>query len=116
MVRVVPHLGREIERHGEARLPGGEQMAEPRIGRFRSPEAGVLAHGPEPAPIHGGMQAAGERERAGLAQLARRIAGPVLRTVHGLAVAHFAATAASAPITRAANATSSRLPMTSGVF
>src|SRR2546430_15909065 len=90
-------------------------MAEPRIGGFRGPEARVLAHGPELAAIHGRVDAARERERAGVAELARQIAGPVLRTVHGLAFAHGADTAASAPMMRAANATSSRLPITSGV-
>src|SRR5438105_808868 len=116
MVRVVAHLGREIERHRQPGLPRGEQMAEPRVGLLRGPEPGVLAHGPELAAIHRGMDAARERERAGVTQLARGIARPVFRTVDGFGVAHFAATAASAPITRAATATSSRLPITSGVF
>src|SRR2546430_11620784 len=88
-------------------------MAEPRIGGFRGPEARVLAHGPELAAIHGRVDAARERERAGVAELARQIAGPVLRTVHGLAFAHGADTAASAPMMRAADATSSPLPITS---
>src|SRR5205823_4782884 len=116
MVRVVPHLGREIERHRQPGLPRGQQMAEPRVGLLRGAEPGVLAHGPELATIHGRMDAARERVRAGVAQLARGIARPVFRTVYGLAVAHCAVTAASAPMTRAANATSSRLPITSGVF
>src|SRR5205807_9476825 len=102
--------------HRQRRLTDSEQMADPPSGRVRGPAAGVLAHGPEPAAMHGRMDAARARERAGVAKLPRRIAGPVVRTVHRLAVAHFAGTAASAPITRAANATSSRLPMTSGVF
>src|SRR5438045_9653599 len=89
-------------------------MAEPRIGGFRGPEARVLAHGPELAAIHGRVDAARERERAGVAQLARQIAGPVFRTVHGLALAHGADTAGSAPMMRGENATESRLPIRNG--
>ena len=116
MVRVVPHLCREIERDRQPRLTRREQMLEPRVRLLRGPEPGVLSHGPQLAAIHRGMHAPGERKRARSAELARRLGAPVVGTVDRLAVAHLAPTAASAERIRAANATSSLLPITSGVF
>src|SRR5439155_1181665 len=93
------------------------QMPEPRVRLFRRPEAGVLPHRPELAAVHQGMDAAGVRKRARTPKLARGIRSPrpVVGTVDGLAVAHFAPTAASTERIRAAKATSSLLPITSGV-
>src|SRR2546425_8355468 len=103
-------------RSRQPRLTGREQMPEPRVRLLRGPEPGVLPHGPQLAAIHRGMDAPGERKRARSAELARRLGAPVVGTVDRLAVAHLAPTAASAERIRAANATSSLLPITSGVF
>src|SRR4029077_2324001 len=100
-VGVVAHLGRQIERDGETGLPRRQQMAEPRVGLLGGPEPGVLAHGPELAAIHRGMNAARIRERAGTAEVAAGITPPIVRPVNRLSVAHFTPTA-SAPRTRAA--------------
>src|SRR5437667_5780515 len=62
------------------------------------------------------MDAPGERKGARSAELARRLGAPVVGTVDRLAVAHLAPTAGSAERIRAANTTSSLLPITSGVF
>src|SRR2546425_6658096 len=78
-------------------------------------ETGVLAHRPQPAAVHRGIGTARVRERPRRALVARGVARPVVGSIHGLARAHFAATA-SADRIRAANATSSLLPITSGVF
>src|SRR5260370_42162686 len=92
-------------------------MAKPRVRLLRRHEPGVLPHGPELAAIHRGMDAARVGKRARRAELARRIrpVRPILGTVHRLAVAHLAPTAASAERIRAAKATSSLLPITNGV-
>src|SRR2546428_8171621 len=89
------------------------------------PEAGVrrpgragrggLAQRPQPAAVHGGIGTARVRERPRRGLVARGVARPVVRSIHGLARAHFAATA-SADRIRAANATSSLLPITSVAF
>src|SRR2546422_69243 len=116
MVRVVPHLCRQIERDRQPRLTGREQMPEPRVRLLRGPEPGVLPHGPQLAAIHRGMDAPGERKRARSAELARRLGAPVVGTVDRLAVAHLAPTAGAAERIRAGETTSSLLPVTSGVF
>src|SRR5438128_7116323 len=77
-------------------------------------ETGVLAHRPQPAAVHRGIGTARVRERPRRGLVARGVARPVVRSIHGLARAHFAATA-SADRIRAANATSSLLPITRGV-
>ncbi len=69
-VRVVAHLGREVERHREARLALLEQIAEPAVRLLGSREARVLTHRPEATPVHRRLDAAGERELAGSAQVA----------------------------------------------
>jgi hypothetical protein len=51
-VRVVAHLRRQVERHREARLALLEQVPEPAVRLLGGGEAGVLAHRPEPAPVH----------------------------------------------------------------
>ena len=65
VIRVAPHLGGQIEGHRQAGLPGGQQPLEAGVGGLGRAEAGVLAHGPQPAPVHGGLHAAGEGELAG---------------------------------------------------
>ena len=122
MVGVVAHLRRQIERGRQAHLPRGQELPEPAVGLLRRAEPGVLAHGPEPAGVHVGVDAAGERKFAGPAEVARRIAGPVAGAVDRRG---HRAGCETAPLTRAelltrrivsaTKPTSSRLPMTSGV-
>ncbi len=70
-IGVDPHLRGEIEGHGDPRLAGLEQQAEAGVGLGGGAEAGVLAHGPEAAAIHVGLDAAGERKDAGVTEVAR---------------------------------------------
>ena len=82
VVRVEPHLRRQVERHGEPRLALREQEAEALAGLLRRAVAGVLADRPRPRAVAVGAQAAREREGAGRSD-ARRVtlvSGPV----HGL--------------------------------
>ena len=67
MVRVVAHLRREVERYRQSGLPGVQQVPEALVGRLGAAETGVLAHGPQPIPVHPRVDAAGERVLAGSA-------------------------------------------------
>ncbi len=73
MVRVVAHLGRQVEGDAEAGDALREQVPIPPVGLRRRPEPRVLPHRPEAAAVHRGLDAAGKRERAGKAQLGVRI-------------------------------------------
>ena len=82
-VGVVAHLGRQVEGDRQAGLALLEQVAEA-LGwsRLGGREAGVLAHRPEPAPVHRRLDAAGERELARPAEVAVLVeAGHVGRRV-----------------------------------
>ena len=59
IVGVVADLGGQVEGDGEAGLPLGEQVLVPLVRLLGGAEAGVLAHGPEPAAIHGGLDTPG---------------------------------------------------------
>ena len=50
--------------------PLREQIAVALVRFDGAAEAGVLAHGPEAPAIHGGIDATGERELAGIAEVA----------------------------------------------
>ena len=69
-IGVVAHLGRQVERDGQAGLALGQEVAEPAVRLLSRREPGVLAHRPEPAPVHRGLDAAGERELAGAPKVA----------------------------------------------
>ena len=73
-VRVVAHLGRQVERDRQPGLALLEQVAEPAVGLLGGGEAGVLAHRPEAAPVHRRLDAPGERvlARAGRDRAPRR--------------------------------------------
>jgi hypothetical protein len=64
VIRVVPELGRQVERNGDPVLAAGEQVPEARVRLFRRGEAGVLADRPRTAAVHVGVRAACERELA----------------------------------------------------
>ena len=69
-VGVVADLGGQVEGDGEA---GGSLVEEEfvtAVALFRVTHAGVLAHGPEAAAVHGGLDAAGVGELAGKAEVA----------------------------------------------
>ena len=82
VVGVVAHLGGQVEGDAEAGLAVVEQVAEAGVGLGGRPEAGVLAHRPGPAPVHGRVDAAGERvaprlPQGGLGVEAGEVGGPV---------------------------------------
>ena len=79
IVGVVADLRGQVEGHGEAGRPALEQVAVAAVGLGRAAEAGVLPHGPEPAAVAVGVQAARVRERARLADGGgvRQVGGPV---------------------------------------
>jgi hypothetical protein len=60
MVGVVTHQGGHVEVGGQSRLALLDQVLEALVGVLARPEAGDLAHGPQPAAVHGGIGAAGE--------------------------------------------------------
>ncbi len=71
-VRVIADLRGQVEGDGEA---GGSLVEEEfvaAVALFGVAHAGVLAHGPEAAAVHGGLDAAGEGEFAGEAEVAVR--------------------------------------------
>src|SRR4029077_6436957 len=59
--RVVAHQCREIERYREAGLAVLKQELVAPVGILGGPEPRELAHGPQPAAVHGVVDAAGER-------------------------------------------------------
>jgi len=67
MVRVHADLRGKIEGDGEAGLTLAQEIAIALVGFGGRGEAGVLAHGPEAATVHGGVDAAGERVFARIA-------------------------------------------------
>ena len=119
VIGVVAHLRRQIERGGEPGLAGGEQLPKARVGLLGGAEPGVLPHGPEPADVHRGVDAAGEGKLARTAEVAGGIAGPVARAVDRLHSAGWTVgpllRAATRRIVSATKPTSSRDPITSGV-
>ena len=62
VVRVVAHLGRQIEGDAQAVDALGEQIPIAGVGFGGGAEPGVLAHGPQPAAIHGRLDATGVRK------------------------------------------------------
>src|SRR5262249_58795548 len=83
-VRVVAHLGRQIERDGE---PGLALLQEEAVALFRlggGSEARVLPHGPEALSVHLRMDAAGEWKFSRLPQvLGQSLGRGVLGAVNG---------------------------------
>ena len=75
MVGVEADLGGQIEGDGETRGAVCQQIFVALIGFFGVAHAGILAHGPEAAAVHGGLHAAGVREIAGIAEIAIVVPG-----------------------------------------
>ena len=70
MVGVEPHQGRHVESGREPGLAVVEQVAEALVRLLHRPEAGELAHRPQPAPVHRGIGAARVRVLAGITEVA----------------------------------------------
>ena len=77
VVGVEPHLGGEVEGHRQAGLPGLEQRLETLVGGGGIAKPSVLAHRPQPAPVHGGVRPARVRKLARHAELGKRFRRPV---------------------------------------
>ena len=78
VIRVVADLRGQVKGHRKAGLSLLEQVAVALVGFFGRGIAGILAHGPEAAAVHGGLHAAGEGIFAGEAQLLHVIRARVL--------------------------------------
>ncbi len=83
-VGVDAHLRGQIERDRQSCLSVVQQQAKPPVGLLGRAEPGVLAHGPQPAAVHRGLDAPRERKRARIRQVVRVVGGAVLRTVDSL--------------------------------
>ena len=70
MIGIQADLGGQIEGNRKARGAIRQQIFVALVGFLGVAHAGVLAHGPEPAAIHGGLHAAGEGIFAGIADVA----------------------------------------------
>src|SRR5437667_3712857 len=81
LVRVISVEGRHVERDAEAGLAVGDQILESAVRVRRAPHSGEHPHRPQPAAVHGGMDAAGEWEPAGAAEPLVRLPGDVERRV-----------------------------------
>ena len=84
VVRVVAHERGHVERGGETGLAVVEEIAEARVRLLRRAETRELPHRPEPAPVHGRVHAARERELARVAEIALVVEIDVLRPVERL--------------------------------
>jgi hypothetical protein len=84
VVRVVAHLGRQIEGDREARLTGLQQVPESRVRLLGAAEPGVLAHRPQPLPIHPGIDATREGELSRSTEVPGYIEFDILRSINGL--------------------------------
>ena len=69
VVRIVPDLGGEIEGHAQARLPLLQEIPETPVRILGGAEPGILAHGPEAAPVHVGLDPPGKGILAGKAEI-----------------------------------------------
>ena len=70
MVGVVPGLGRQVERDRQAGLAVLEQILVAGVRLCGGAEARVLTDRPQPPPVHGRVDAAGERKHARIAEVA----------------------------------------------
>ena len=70
VIRIAAHQRRQVEGDAEAGAAGLQQRLVARVGVFRRPEPGELAHRPELAAVAGRMDAAGVGEHAGIVDVA----------------------------------------------
>ena len=71
MVGIQPHLRRQVESHREPGGALGQQIPIAAVAFFRSAETGILAHRPQPASVHVGVDAASVGEFARVGQSRR---------------------------------------------
>ena len=69
VIRIVAHLGRQVEGDVQAGLAVGDHQLEALVGLLRGAEAGVLPGRPGPAAVALRMQAAREREFSRIAEV-----------------------------------------------
>ncbi|MPL92518.1 hypothetical protein SDC9_38619 [bioreactor metagenome] len=82
VVGIVAYLGGKVEGHGKAGRSLGEEIAVSLVGLFGGGESRILAHGPEPAPVHGRLDASRKGVLAGEPDIPHVIHGvDVVRTV-----------------------------------
>ena len=81
-VGVQANLRGQIESDGKSRRAVGQQVLVPFVGFFGVAHPGILPHGPEPAPIHGGLHAPRVREIAWVTDLA--VVVPALKVRGGI--------------------------------
>jgi hypothetical protein len=79
MIGIVAHERWQIEGHGESAATLGQQVLIALIGLFRGCKAGELPHGPEPAAVAAGMDAARLGRLTGIIQVLFII--PVFRQI-----------------------------------
>ena len=85
VVGIEPELGRQVEGDVERVLAVGHEVLEARVRLRRRAEADVLAHRPHARAVHVGMDPAGERVLAGLAEVPAVVEpGHVVGPVHRL--------------------------------
>ena len=73
IVRIEAELGGQVEGDAEAGLAAGEQQTVALVALLGGGHAGVLAHGPAAAPVHGRVDAAGVGEDARIGQIPGRL-------------------------------------------
>ena len=66
MIGIHSHLSRQIESNGQPRSSLRKQILVALVALLCCAEAGILAHGPQTAPVHIGVNAARERKFARL--------------------------------------------------
>ena len=75
MVRIEANLSGKVECDREPGGAVGQQVLVAFVGLLGVAHAGVLAHGPQPAAVHGGLHAPGEGIIAGVSDFAFLVAG-----------------------------------------
>ena len=84
-VRVVAHLGGQVERHGQAGGARLDQLVVAPVRVLGGGEPGILPHRPGPAGVHPWVHSASERVRPRLPEFFRRVEACWLTgPVHGL--------------------------------
>ena len=83
MVGVVAHQRGKVEGHGETGLTPLQQELVALVGVFGGAEPGKLAHGPEPAPVHRRVDAAGIRKIARQPGRRNHVGGKIERGIRG---------------------------------
>ena len=84
IVGVTSQQGGHVERRRQAVAPGAEQLLEAAVGVLGGPEAGELAHRPQPRAVHGGVRSTRVGKLAGQLGVVRAVDGLEREARHGL--------------------------------